>query len=64
MGLLLPYGSFSTEGWQGNFQEGKDLLVNAYESHLVRQAAVTGRVCQEQPHHVGVAMVTGQHEGR
>ncbi|KAL0604237.1 40S ribosomal protein S12 [Plecturocebus cupreus] len=28
------------------------------------KAAVAGRVCQEQPYQVHVAMVTGQHEGR
>lgn len=36
----------------------------AYQFHLVSEAAVAGRVCQEQLHHVSIAMVTGQHEGR
>lgn len=33
------------------------------KSYLVSQAAVAGWMCQEQPHQVSVALVTGQHEG-
>lgn len=34
------------------------------QSYLVGQAAVAGRLGQEQPHQVCVATATGQHEGR
>lgn len=63
--FLVPYGPLNFAGWQGTFQEGKwnTHLLIAYKSHLVSQAAVTGRVCQEQPDHVDVAMATGQHKG-
>lgn len=63
--LLLPYASLNSAGWQGTFQEGKwnTHLLIAYKSHLVSKAAVAGWMCQEQPHHVRVAMATGQHEG-